>query len=286
MAKSSSEKTKRTILIVLGGLLLVVIIWQFFINTGPPARTNRPTASGARPTSSYERATAPIQNPERAAQNAADRAALAQQQMSDTTPLNLALLAQQAGSAQVSGRGNIFNYYVPPPPPPPPTPTPPPIALQVVQPSGVVAGTPRNFTMTVRGQGFPADAQILLDGGPRQTKRVDDNTLTTEIAPNEYATQRSINVEVRSQSDPAKFFSNTLQFMVQAAPVPPFRYVGRLGDQGLFEMTVGNKKTERLARGGTIQGVWRIDSITDARVEVTHTQLGIKSVLPMAKGRE
>jgi hypothetical protein len=285
MAKRSSDKTKRTILIALGALLVFVIIWQFFINTGPPPRQGRPGAAASRPSPSGERQTAPVQNPERAAQSASEQAALAQQQVSDTTPLDLSLLAQQAGSAQVSGRGNIFNYYVPPPPPPAPTPTPPPIALQTVQPSNAVAGTPRPFTMTIRGQGFPPDAQIILDGGPRQTRRVDDNTLSTEIQPGDYTTQRSINIEVRSQSDPAKMFSNALQFMVQAAPEPPFKYVGRLGEQGLFEMS-GDRRIERLTRGSTIQGVWRIDSITDANVEVTHTQYGIKKVVKMAdKGR-
>jgi hypothetical protein len=84
---------------------------------------------------------------------------------------------------------------------------------------------------------------------------------------------------VKSQSDPTKFYSAEIPFIIQPAPEPPFRYIGRIGEKGLFEMT--DKRVERLAVGGVIQGVWHIDSITDAGVEVTQTQYGIKKRLPM-----
>jgi hypothetical protein len=149
-----------------------------------------------------------------------------------------------------------------------------------VQPPSAVAGTPRVITLTISGTKIPADAQLFFDGNPRQTKRVSDTQLSTELQPNEYAYPRSINIDVKSQSDPAHNNSNPIQFVVQPAPEPAFRYIGRLGENGVFELNA-TKEVKRLRRGDVIQGVWRIDSISDTGVEVTNTQYEIKRRVPM-----
>jgi hypothetical protein len=152
--------------------------------------------------------------------------------------------------------------------------------LRFVQPQTAVAGTPRAFTVTVQGENFPPDAQVLFDGSPRPGKRVDDKTLTVEVGPADYTVQRNINVEVKSQSNPSGLYSNSIPLLIQATPEPPFKYIGRIGDQGLFEM-LGTKEVSRLRKGATLAGVWRIDSISDAGVDLTHTQYDIKRRIPM-----
>jgi hypothetical protein len=202
------------------------------------------------------------------------------EQLADLSPLDFSR-AYPIGNATINPeRGPIFAYYVEPPKPPPPPIPPPPIGLQSVQPSSAVAGTPRNITLTISGTKFPADAQVFLDGGPRPSKRVSENQLSIEIQAAEYASPRSMNIEVKSQSDPLKNNSNTIQFTSQSPPTPQFKYIGRLGENAVFELTA-TKEIKRLRRGDIVQGVWRIDSINDSGVELTHTQYEIKSRIPL-----
>lgn len=283
MAGSSSQKAKRQklILAVMGLALVVVVIYQFFLAKPEPRRrgaasntnTAQTTATASRPANSQQPA-APAPD-----SSAIDPDAALQAELANLAPLETVNVS--VGSAAVNPRGNIFAYYVKPPEPPPPPPPPPPITLSFVQPQSAVAGTPRKFTLTITGRAIPADAQILLDGRPKPTKRVSDTILSTEIGPEEYAGARNMAVEVKSQSDPLKFYSNPISFVVQASPEPPFKYVGRIGEQGLFEITA-SKLLERARVGDTIQSVWRIDTITDAQVELTHTQYDIKKRLAIA----
>jgi hypothetical protein len=138
--------------------------------------------------------------------------------------------------------------------------------------------------MTVAGKAFPADAQVLINGNPRPTKRVNDTTLSVEIRATEYSAQTTFAVDVRSPTDP-KLFSNHATFVVAASPDPPFRYIGRIGDIGVLEMN-GTKEVARVIRGGTVQGVWRVESISNDGVDVIHTQYEIKKrVVMQDKGR-
>jgi hypothetical protein len=292
MAKrGSSEKKKKMILAVAGALFVFVLVYQLFIS--PPARpvrrsgnSNARVATGGSPSSpgASSSSAAKPQAPKQG--SIAEQEAVLQQQLSDLTPLNLSLASGGGASTKIGERGNIFAYYVKPPEPPPPPPPPPPIVLQSVAPQSLVAGTPRKVTVTVTGQKIPADPQIFFDGRAKETKRINESQLTTVLEPAEYAAQRSINVEVKSQSDPVKNNSNSISFVVQPAPEPQFRYVARLGEFAVFETSPGGKEFKRLTRGGILQGVWRIDSITDTGVEVTHTQYEIKRRVPLQdKGR-
>ncbi|HEX8184459.1 MAG TPA: IPT/TIG domain-containing protein, partial [Blastocatellia bacterium] len=282
MAKrGSSEKNKKIILAAAGLLFVFVLVYQFFIS--PPARPTRKPRNGNAPveTARPSPTTAAVTQPAKQQQapkpgSVAEQEALLQQQLSDLTPLNLSLISSGGANTKIGERGNIFAYYVPPPPPPVKPPDPPPITLQAVTPASAVAGTPRPVTVTITGQKLPEDPVIFFDGRAKATKRINESQLTTVMEPADYSSARTINVEVKSQSDPVKNNSNTISITISPAPEPQFRYVGRLSEYALIEISAGNKEYKRLARGGIIQGIWRIDSITDTGIEVTHTQYEIK----------
>lgn len=281
MAKSgSSEKRKRIMLAVVGGLFIFVLIYQLFLSgpaTKPAKKSANSNSAVATSTPSGSQTSAP-QAPKGKPANEQDR--LMAEQLADLTPLDLSR-AYPIGNATINPeRGPIFAYYVPPPPPPVKPPDPPPIGLQSVQPASAVAGTPRNLTLMISGTKIPPDAQVYLDGGPRASKRVNENQLSIELLASEYANPRSINIEVKSASDPVKNNSNPIQFTSQQPPSPQFKYIGRLGENAVFELNA-TKEIKRLRRGDIVQGVWRIDSINDSGVDLTHTQYEIKSRVPL-----
>ncbi len=280
MAKSgSSEKRKRLMLAVLGGLFVVVLGYQFFSGGPAPRNTRKPANSnGSATTKSPETQTGAPQAAKSRPGNEQDR--LIAEQLADLSPLDLSR-AYPIGNATIyPDRGPIFAYYVPPPPKPVPEKPPPPIGLQSVQPQSAVAGTPRDITLVISGSKIPSDAQVYLDGGARPSKRISENQLSIELKAAEYASPRSMNIEVKSASDPVNNNSNSIQFMSQQPPMPQFRYIGRLGENAVFELNA-TKEIKRLRRGDVVQGVWRIDSINDSGVELTHTQYEIKARVPL-----
>jgi hypothetical protein len=286
--KLSSEKTKRILLAALGVVFAAVFVYQIFIKA-PAPRPKRGAQAGANPQAVSPPGTTPAPAVPRVRQLgvAAEQELLRQQLLSDMTPLNLRQISSGGGSdAKFGERGNIFAYFVAPPPPPIPLPPPPPIQVVSLQPQSAVAGVPRAFTLVVSGNKIPADAHILFDGAPRATKRVSETQLSTEMAPGDYVFARNIQVEIRSKSDP-KENSNSIPFVVQAAPEPAFIYKGRLGtlnqpqyNYGLFEIS-GTKEITRAKVGDTITGVWRVDAISADSVDLTHTQYEIKRRLPL-----
>src|SRR5205807_7246711 len=130
------------------------------------------------------------------------------------------------------------------------------------------------ITLTIGSNIIPEDAQLFFDGGLKPARRLNEHQIATDLEPSEYASQRTISITLKSASDP-KMFSNTTTFSVQPAPEPQFRYIGRLGEQGLFELMT-TKEIKRMARGESIMNQWRIDAITDQGVDVTLTQYDIK----------
>jgi len=281
MAKQGStwEKKKKLALGVLFFGFVVIFIYNFFIAEEEPRRRPASQANANSRTSTSERTSVPVQTPrqiEAAASRSATQKEAFERELADLTPLDLSVFT--VASPQSTPRGNIFAYYVPPPPKPEPPPPPPPISLQFAQPQSVIATTPKAFTLTVTGQGYPPDAQIILGGRARPTKRVNPTTLSTEVQPGDYMSSGSITIEVRSQSDPTKWYSNQLALSVQAPPDPPFKYYGETGGNALLEVG-GTFAHKGYRRGDTIQGVWRIDSITKDAIEVTHIQLNIRKAV-------
>lgn len=285
--RNSSEKVKRILLIALGVGLVGAVVYQFFISS-PPPKPKRVPQPGAPAAGLSGSANASSTTPPKGKQVglAAQQEALMQTLLSDTTPLNLRFASSAAASSSPGGRGNIFAYYVEPPKPPPPPPPPPPIQLISVQPSTAVAGTPRPITLVIAGNKIPADAQILIGGSPRPTKRMSENQLSTEISAGDYSRAGGINIEVKSQSNPAEF-SNSIQFQVQPTPEPQFIYKGRLGalnqpqyNYALIELN-SNKEIKRVKVGETIMGIWRVDAISADGIDLTLTQYDIKRRVQM-----
>ncbi|MEW6129222.1 MAG: hypothetical protein AB1757_19435 [Acidobacteriota bacterium] len=281
MAKGSEQK-KLIFLGILGAALVGVLIYQLFFSGPPP----RPTlANSNRSATPDTRSSVPVQNPESAAKVAQQsgrgngQEAEFQELLSDNTPLQLAAY-KPTGSPAVSERGNIFEYWVKPPPPPRLPDPPPPITIVGVNPQSATAGTPRSFTLTVYVKNSPADAEVLLDGRAKPTKRVNDGALTVEMTPGDYAYQKSINVEVKSKSEPVKQYSNSANFAVTPTPEPPFRFIGILGEQGVLEIGQ-SKEVLRVRVGDKIQSLWRVDSIAVGGMELTHLQFDIKRRLPL-----
>lgn len=282
MAKRNSDKIKYIALAVLGGILAIVFIYQIFFSAPKPKPRPNTQLGNTASTASPAKPSTPVPQ-SRNLSASAQQEALIQQMLSDVTPLNLSLISKGADRSDKPGaRGNIFAYFVEPPPPPSPPPPPPPIQLQSVQPQGAVAGTPRSFTMVITGNQIPPDAQLFFDGAVRTAKRVSPTQLSTEMTPADYAFARNINIDVKSQSEPAKLFSNPIQFSIQAAPEPQFIYKGRLGalnqpayNYAVFELS-STKEIKRGKVGDTIMGVWRIDAIAADSVDVTNTQYDIK----------
>jgi hypothetical protein len=283
MAKgTNAEQKKRMILVALGGLLVFVIIYQLFIS--PPSKPARkPSNSNTSvPTSPLAAAPPPgagqAARPAASGQQAEEMVAIL---MQDLTPLDLRG-SFRSGPVEVNKeRGDVFKFWIPPPPKPPDPVPPPPITLTGVTPASAVAGTPRKITLTIVGSTIPEDAQLLFDNSVKPAKRVNEHQIATELEPGEYAFQRSINISVKSASD-VKMFSNSISFNVQAAPEPQFRYIGRLGEQGLFELST-TKEIKRLSRGDSVMNQWRIDAITDQGVDVTLTQYDIKRRVPLTE---
>ena len=276
------EKNKKFVLAGALGLMLLTVLYSFFLSDSGPSRPTRRTGNNNSTASTPPKSsTVPIQSQRQvdsAASKPSNRKEELEAELADLTPLDLSPHVT-AAPVLTTSRGNIFAYYVPPPPEPAKPPPPPPIALQFVQPPSVIASTPKSFTLNVVGNGYPADAQIIMGGRPRQTKRVNETTLSTEVAQGDYMSQGSIPIEVRSQSDPSKLFSNQIALQVQPAPEPPFKYYGETGGNALLEVG-GVFEHKGYRRGDTIQGVWRIDSITKDVIEVTHLQLNIRKAVP------
>jgi hypothetical protein len=289
MAKrgTSSEKIKRMVLASLGVVLVVVFVYEMFLSGPTPKPKLNPQAGSSNGgTTLPPTASAPAVPQKRPTGAAAEQEAQLQALLSDLTPLNPRMVSGAGASDKPGSRGNIFAFFVEPPKPPEPPPPPPPIQLTGVQPASLVAGTPRGVTVMVSGNKIPADAQIFLDGGARTTKRVSENQLSIEISAGDYASARSINIDVKSKSNPAEN-SNALALVVQALPEPPFIYKGRLGplnqpqsNFALFELN-STKEIRRAKVGDTVTGVWRIDVISADSVEMTHTQYDIKRRLPL-----
>ena len=285
--KLKSEKRKQILVISLFGVMGVVLIYQLFFSSPPP----KPKAQASKPAQTpTSRGATTVTSPD-AAEKLARRQTDKQQEqaeidelLKDLSVLDLHVI-RTSGPATIGQRGNIFDYYIPPPPPPPKQPDPPPITVSGVTPQNATAGTPRGFTLTIFGKGFPADAQIIIEGRQRPTKRVNETTLTTEMAATDYASPRSMGIEVKSQSDPVKLYSNQITFTATPAPEPPFRFIGILGEQALLEVT-STKEYIRVQAGGVVKGVWKVDAISVQAIDVTHTQFSIKKRVPLqATGR-
>ena len=283
--KTSSDNIKKIALGALGLAFVLVIVKQLFFSNPNPRPRRSPGAAAPQQAATASAPATQEQASTRSNNRSRDKEAQIQLLMANTSPLDFSVLTAATKASEVSR--NIFDFKPPPPPPVEKPPPPPPIIIQYLQPQAAVAGTPREFNLVVFGRSFPPDAQIFLGGSPKPTKRVSDSQLSTVILAAEYTSARTIPIEVKSHGDPAKLYSNQIPLMIQQAPLPPFKFVGRIGDIGVFEMlgAGGQREYLRLRRADTIQSVWRIDSISDSGVDLTDTRYDIKKRITLEDKR-
>jgi hypothetical protein len=288
MAKKSiwTEQNKKKVAVGAVLVCFLVIIYEFFLSGGPTPKpvvqSNSPRTS-ATPSAAVTPTPKASRQPTPPAGSAASKEALLQEQLMDLTPLMLTGPRPAAGAE--TERGNIFAYYVPPPPPPPQPPKPPPILLRYVQPQMAVAGTPKSLTLVIAGDHFPPDAQVFYGGMPKPTKK-SEGVLGIDIAPGDYSVARTVPIEVRSQSKPTEYYSNSLSFMIQAPPPIPFKMVGRIGNLAVLELPgAPNKEFIRLPRGETVMQFWRIDAMDENGLDVTDLRYDIKMRVPLQEKR-
>ena len=152
---------------------------------------------------------------------------------------------------------------------------PPAIILTEIQPAAAIAGILGSLQITVTGRQFPDDPTIIFDGVPVATRRTAETVLVAEIRPDQYSSPRTASVQVRSSTRPGELFSNELAFNVQPSPDPPFRFVGLIGDLGVFERIAPAEGAFRARRGQVIDGIWRIETTGRDGVDVTDLRYGM-----------
>lgn len=281
----SSEQIKKIAALGFAAVFVLVLVYQLFFSAPTPRPTlgsrNANAAPEARQAAPTSQSGAPAVPPKKASPSGTQDAFLLAL-LSDSTPLNIAVLSHSVGDSKPGARGNIFAYYVKPPEKEKPPPPPPPIALTGLSPQSAVASAPQKVMLTVTGNKIPPDARVYYGGMPKPTKRISDSQLSIELEPGEYGAAGSFNVEVKSAADPVKMNSNVLQFLAQAPPEPGVVFKARLGPLGqpqlsyaVFEVQA-TKEIKRLKLGETLQAVWRIDAINADSVDVTHLQYEIK----------
>lgn len=286
----SAEQTKKMVAAGLGVVAVLVLVYQLFFSGPTPKPTlgqrNANAADPMKPAPLPSQAAAPAAAP-RSLSASAVQDALLQTMLSDTTPLNLAVISHSVGSSKPGPRGNIFAFYVEPPKPPDPPKPPPPIVLTALSPQTAIASAPQKVTLVVTGNKIPADGQIYWDGVAKPTKRLGESQLSIVIEPGDYGIARAFNVEVKSPANPGQMNSNVIQFLAQPPPEPGLVFKARLGDLAQPQLSFavleiqGTKEVKRVRRGETIQGVWRVDAINADSVELTHTQFEIKRRIPL-----
>lgn len=258
--QDSSEKRKKIWLGVLGLVFVVVIYIQFF--SGDDARPTQ-TVAGNNPSKKPSptptpRALRPGEKPEPII----------------TQPLMFAWFGTRT-SGEGTGR-NIFVYPTPTPEPPPtplppqPTPVPPPILLSQVQPTGVLGRT-GDFTMTLYGDKFPADAQGFVEGRPYETKVSSQTELKVQVPGEAIMRAGSLGVQVRSKSD-AQLYSNQLSLSVASPPPPNWRYIGRITNKNeamaILKSEADDGDVVTVTKGQKFDTHWLVISITPQKIVV------------------
>jgi hypothetical protein len=259
--------------LMLGGLLLlllVVIYFQFF------SRGDAPNPSSA--AASVNPKAAPSPTPQR--QTSGTPVPIISE------PLDLASIVGGSHSSGGTGR-NIFIYPTPTPPPPTPpptpivTPTPWPVPVSSLNPGGVIART-AGFTLTVFGQKIPQDVQGFVNGAAYPTTFVSDTQVRINVPAEAIRMPGSLNVMVRSQSDP-NLISNPIPLNVAAAPEPPYKYIGLITLKNVPTAVLVSQSSEddvyNVRKGGVIGGKWKIVNITPQKVEIEDTSIKVSHVI-------
>ncbi len=179
--------------------------------------------------------------------------------------ITVGVATDQSGQNQISGSPqtiqctyNVVNPAVP---------------LTMVNPASAYVGGPA-FTLTVTGNGFPTDAQVLWNGSPMPTTWVSATALTAAIPASAIATAGNVHVSVASSDlEPSADIlfpvANSMATMVEG------------GSDCVWDGVHGVLYTSLLSQGGSQPPV--IEAIDPASGQVTaKVPCGISSGLTMS----
>jgi hypothetical protein len=284
MADASSKQTSphadRKKLYILGGLVLLLVGAVYFSSSSAPTPPPAAPAAAAQP--------GRVRASDLAATKAEGGTARAARP-DDLGPLTaLEFGPLYPGPLSASVARNPFAYPPPPPvkpPKPPPPPPPPTIQIGEVTPGSVVAGVPRGVTVTVTGSLFPADARVVWNGRQLPTEVVGDSLARVTLSPGDIASPGNVEVKIVSESQPDKLWSASRPFVISPSPTPPFKYVGRIGDQAVLNME-GGKDNRKLVKVGDTIGVgtqWKVLAIQGEEIEVLDIRNEIRKSVALAK---
>lgn len=221
---------------------------------------------------------------------AAGRPPAAREEGAARTLLPIRFDRNESPSATQIGR-NIFAFYVPPPKPTPapvfaPTPTPappPPLILASVSPSSVYAGT-GDFNVEVTGDKFTPNVRVLIDEREMPTRFISAQRLQATVSGPMISLEGQRRVTLRSPD--GSLYSNLINLNVSPVPRANYDYIGLIGtvryndDIAVLKDKVSGKMIN-VTRGQVIgDRQWRVTSISDKTVELTHAQIrNVKQVL-------
>ncbi len=189
-------------------------------------------------------------------------------------PLPLFALEEQARRVAVGAGRNIFVYYVPPAPALPQEPAGPPPTIRVtsLSPESVYART-GDFVLHVRGERFPEDARIVVNGQEQPTERVSPTELKATIGRQWIGAPGKLTILVRNERGE---FSAPMTLAVLEPPTPEYKYVGRIDDlvflasgEDRYAVRVGHPVDQR--RGNR----WHVIAASDTHVTIRDVLLGV-----------
>ena len=278
--KTSAERNKTIIAIVLGGVALISLSYMLFGGSSAPAKKPTTNSNNSRPNASP----APL------AQRPAN---VPLEDEGDLSYLRKVVYDQAAPAIPAAGR-NIFAFYEPPPPsanpavaveptlPPTPTPVPPNVMLVSVSPANVFART-GDFALEVTGDKFTPALRILINETELPTRFINAQQLTANVPGSLISFEGPRQISVRSPD--GQLFSNTATLNVQAPPTPNYLFVGLLGKTRYNDTALlkdkGNRELLNVQRGDVLGGRFRVTSISEREVVLTDTNLKIKHQLAL-----
>ncbi|HEY0050718.1 MAG TPA: hypothetical protein VGB68_15600 [Pyrinomonadaceae bacterium] len=293
--KTPSEKKKLIAAMVLGGLAVLTLVYNFSGLTGGRKTTVTVSVS---PTPS---ATISSSN----GTQTSNIKLLSQDQINQEWLTSPVVYTPGSFYAPDAGR-NIFAFYEPPQPtpyepvpvvetplptpPPTPVPTPLPILVSYVSPQSVYAGS-RSFRLEVNGDKFTPDSLIFWNGSQIPTSFVNTQKLTADISANLIAGEGQRSVEVRTPD--GKLYSNPVMMTVQAPPRPTVQYIGaeiaRRGNNNTayfrepgVPVEFGRRLSD-IVNVNTVNNRFRVVSISVNEVILEDTSLGFRHRLPLAR---
>ncbi len=277
--KTGVERNKIILAAALLAVALIAVLRLFISSPAtPPLPPPQQRAAGA-PASSQS--TTPSQT------KTATKPSLAQMRSDPLQTLLPVHFELPQTNAPEVGR-NIFAVYTPPPKPiasPKPEPTvvpppPPPLILSSMEPGSVYAGT-SDFTMSVVGDKFTPDSKLTVDDREMPTRFISAQKLTAVVSAEVISTEGPRRVVVKTPD--GRLYSNVLDFSVTAPPKAPYTYIALIGgprynDVAVLKEQPSNALTN-VTRGQVVGNQWRVTSISERAVELTHVTIRVKQVL-------